>query len=377
MDLVVVGAGLTGLTVAEQAASRYGMNVLVLDRRDHLGGNAYSSPDAGTGIEIHRYGAHIFHTSNERVWEYANRFTGFTDYRHRVYTVHRGTVYPLPVNLGTINQFFGTAMGPHEARALIAAQAGELGDLTPRNFVEKGISLVGRPLYEAFFAQYTAKQWQTTPEDLPASVVARLPVRYTYDNRYFTDVYEGMPVDGYGAWAARLADHPRIEVRLGVDFLADGPVGRSACVGQVPVVYTGPVDEFFGWELGRLTWRTVRFEYDTPATGDFQGAAVMNYADADVPWTRIIEFRHFHPERPYPGDRTVIAREYAGFAGAGDDPYYPVRTPADEALLAAYHGLAADTPGVYFGGRCGTYSYIDMDQAIAAGLALADKVGQN
>ena len=203
-DLVVVGSGLFGLTVAQQMAEQ-GRKVLVIDRRAHLGGNAYSEIDPETGIEIHKYGAHLFHTSNERVWEYVNRFTGFTRYVHRVYSNHRGEVYPLPINLGTINQFFRAAYSPAEARELIKQQAAELGEKEPENFVEKGISLIGRPLYEAFIAHYTAKQWQTDPEKLSADIITRLPVRYTYDNRYFNDTYEGLPVDGYTAWMTRLA----------------------------------------------------------------------------------------------------------------------------------------------------------------------------
>ena len=210
-DLVVVGSGLFGLTIAERAANDLGLKVALIDRRNHIGGNAYSENDPSTGIEVHRYGAHLFHTSNERVWEYVNRFTTFTNYVHKVYTSHKGEVYPMPVNLGTVNQFFRSAYSPAEARALIAEQAAELGDKTPANFVEKGISLIGRPLYEAFIKHYTAKQWQTDPEQLEASIISRLPVRYTYDNRYFNDTHEGLPTDGYTAWLTRMADNPLIE----------------------------------------------------------------------------------------------------------------------------------------------------------------------
>ena len=377
-DVVVVGSGLFGLTVAERLATQHGMNVTILERRDHIGGNAYSETDPSTGIEIHRYGAHLFHTSNERVWAYVNQFTSFTNYVHRVYTVHRGVVYPLPVNLGTINQFFGTAMGPNEARALIASQASELDGKTPTNFVEKGVSLVGRPLYEAFFMNYTAKQWQTAPEQLPASVVSRLPVRYNYDNRYFNDAHEGLPTDGYTAWLERMADHPRIEVRLGVDFLDEsaGGLGRNAVVGQVPVVYTGPIDRYFGYSEGELGWRTIDLERETLPVGDYQGTSVMNYADADVPYTRIIEFRHFNPERTYTTDATVIAREYSRFAGRDDEPYYPVAAADDQVRLAKYRELAAEATTqqqVMFGGRLGRYQYLDMHAAIGSALQMVDE----
>jgi UDP-galactopyranose mutase len=373
-DLVVVGAGLFGLTVAERVASQWGRKVLVIDRRDHLGGNAYSAPEERTGIEVHRYGAHLFHTSNERVWQYVSQFTAFTNYVHHVYTTHEGVVYPMPVNLGTINQFFKAAMGPGEAKALIKEQAQELKGAEPRNFVEKGVSLVGRPLYEAFFMNYTAKQWQTAPEDLPASIVSRLPVRYTYDNRYFNDTYEGLPVDGYGAWFERMVDHPNIEVRLGVDFFDESqPINKSAIVGKIPVVYTGPVDRYFDYASGRLGWRTIDLEQEVLEIEDFQGCPVMNYADLDVPYTRIHEFRHFHPERQYTRDATVIVREFSRFAADEDEPYYPINTESDRARLEEYRTRMAAEPGVIFGGRLGTYKYLDMHMAIASALTMVDE----
>ena len=372
MDLLVVGSGLFGLTIAERAASA-GRKVTVIERRPHIGGNAYSEAEPSTGIEVHRYGAHLFHTSNATVWEYVNRFTTFTDYVHRVYTNHRGVVYPLPVNLGTINQFFHAAYTPDEARALIRRQAGEFDVATARNFEEKGIALVGRPLFEAFFRDYTAKQWQTDPHELSGDIISRLPVRYTYDNRYFNDTWEGLPTGGYTAWLERMADHPNIEVRLGVDFFDESqPLNRTALVGRVPIVYTGPVDRYFDHAEGELAWRTLDFEQEVLDVGDFQGTSVMNYPDADVPFTRIHEFKHFHPERrdAYPADRTVIMREYSRFAGRGDEPYYPVNTPADRERLLAYRALARGEKDVHFGGRLGTYRYLDMHMAIGSALTM-------
>ncbi|MFB4317456.1 UDP-galactopyranose mutase [Actinomadura sp. 21ATH] len=366
-DLVVAGSGFFGLTVAERCAAELGLRVLVLERRDHIGGNAYSEAEPETGIEIHRYGAHLFHTSNERVWEYANRFTTFTDYRHRVYSTFKGRVYSMPINLGTICAYFGRAFTPDEARALIAGQAAEV--TAPANLEEKAVSLIGRPLYEAFIRGYTAKQWQTDPRELPPEIIARLPVRYTFENRYFDDTYEGLPVDGYTAWLERMADHPNIEIRLGTDFLDL----RDGLVGNVPVVYTGPLDRYFGYAEGDLGWRTLDFETEVVPTGDFQGTPVMNYADEDVPYTRIHEFRHFHPERDrYPADRTVIMREYSRFAARGDEPYYPINTPADRARLLAYREMARREDGVLFGGRLGTYKYLDMHMAIASALSMVD-----
>ncbi|WP_425956306.1 UDP-galactopyranose mutase [Xylanimonas sp. McL0601] len=372
-DLIVVGSGFFGLTVAERIAEQYGRKVLVIDRRPHIGGNAYSEDEATTGIEVHRYGAHLFHTSNERVWEYVNRFTAFTSYVHRVYTTHKGEVFPMPINLGTINQFFRSSYGPDAARELIKEQAAELGGRRPANLDEQGVNLIGRPLYEAFIRNYTAKQWQTDPTDLPASIISRLPVRYTYDNRYFNDTYEGLPVDGYTRWIERMADHKNIEVQLGVDFFDESqPVNKKNVGGNVPVVYTGPVDKYFDYEEGDLSWRTIDLEEQVLDVGDFQGCPVMNYADPDVPFTRIHEFRHFHPEREYPTDKTVIMREFSRFAEHGDEPYYPINTATDRARLLAYRDLAAVEKDVLFGGRLGTYKYLDMHMAIGAALSMVD-----
>ncbi|WP_058956251.1 UDP-galactopyranose mutase [Kocuria rhizophila] len=372
-DLVVVGSGLFGLTVAERAARELGVKVTMIDRRHHLGGNAYSENEERTGIEVHRYGAHLFHTSNERVWEYVNRFTQFTNYVHRVYTRHQGEVYPMPINLGTINQFFRAAYSPGEARELIREQAGELAGTDPQNLNDKGIQLIGRPLYEAFIKHYTGKQWQTDPKDLPASIISRLPVRYTYDNRYFNDTHEGLPVDGYTAWLERMADHPNIDVRLDTDFFDDSQeFSKSNVVGQVPVIYTGPVDRYFDYAEGDLSWRTIDLEEEVLDMEDFQGTSVMNYPDADVPYTRIHEFRHFHPERDYTKDGTVIMREFSRFAEKGDEPYYPVNTSQDREKLLAYRDLANGESSVLFGGRLGTYKYLDMHMAIGSALSMVD-----
>ena len=372
-DLVVVGSGLFGLTIAEQAASRWGLRVAIVERRSHLGGNAYSETDPDTGIEVHKYGAHLFHTSNERVWEYVNRFTSFTPYVHRVWTTVDGVVYPMPVNLGTINQFFNAAHTPDEARALIAEQAAEVEGSDVTDFESKGISLVGRPLFEAFFKNYTAKQWQTDPKDLPASIISRLPVRYNYDSRYFNDTYEGLPVDGYTAWLSRMVESDLIDVYLDTDFFdPSNPLNKDAVVGKVPVVYTGPLDRYFDYSAGDLSWRTVDFERELVETGDFQGCPVMNYGDLDVPYTRIIEFRHFHPERDYQNERTVIFKEFSRFAEHGDEPYYPVNTEQDRERLKAYRELMDEEPQVFFGGRLGTYKYLDMHMAIASALTMLD-----
>ncbi len=370
-DLIVVGSGFFGLTVAEQAASELGKRVLVVEKRNHIGGNAYSEKEPETGIEVHKYGAHLFHTSNERVWEYVNRFTSFTDYQHRVFAMHDGTAYQFPMGLGLINQFFGKYYSPDEARKLIEEQREGRDPAEATNLEERGIALIGKPLYEAFVKHYTAKQWQTDPTELPPEIISRLPVRYTFNNRYFNDKYEGLPVDGYAAWLENMADHELIDVRLDTDWFDI----RDEFEG-IPVVYTGPLDRYFDYAEGHLGWRTLDFEQEVLDTGDFQGTSVMNYNDADVPYTRIHEFRHFHPERTeYPTDKTVIVKEYSRFATDDDEVYYPINTPEDRAKLLKYRELAAEESrknGVLFGGRLGTYQYLDMHMAIGAALSLFD-----
>ncbi|MFT4201350.1 UDP-galactopyranose mutase [Gordonia sp. (in: high G+C Gram-positive bacteria)] len=374
-DLIVVGSGLYGLTVAERAATQLGKRVLIVERREHLGGNAYSEAEPTTGIEVHRYGAHLFHTSNKRVWDYVNQFTSFTDYQHRVFAMHDGQAYQFPMGLGLVCQFFNRYYTPDEARALIAEQAAEFDTKTAKNFEEKAISLIGRPLYEAFMKDYTAKQWQTDPKNLPAANITRLPVRYTFNNRYFNDTYEGLPTDGYTAWLQNMAADDKIEVRLDTDWF-DVRDELRAANPDAPIVYTGPLDRYFDYAEGQLGWRTLDFETEVLPTGDFQGTPVMNYNDADVPYTRIHEFRHFHPERDtYPDDKTVIMREFSRFASDDDEPYYPINTPEDRAMLAKYRERAAAElreNKVLFGGRLGTYQYLDMHMAIASALTMFD-----
>ena len=372
-DLIVVGSGFFGLTIAERTATLLDKRVLVLERRPHLGGNAYSEADPETGIEVHKYGAHLFHTSNKRVWDYVNEFTDFTGYQHRVFTQYQGQVYTFPMNLALINQFFGRSFSPEEARALVAEQASEINTAAAQNLEEKAISLIGRPLYEAFVRGYTAKQWQTDPRELSEAIITRLPVRYNFNNRYFNDTYEGLPVDGYTAWLSRMADHPNIEVRCGVDYFDV----RDDIPARTPTVYTGPLDRYFDYADGRLGWRTLDFEREVLAeVGDFQGTPVMNYADEDVPFTRILEFRHFHPERThYPTDKTVIVREFSRFAKEDDEPYYPINTPEDRTKVESYRERAraeARDHNVIFGGRLGTYQYLDMHMAIGSALSVFD-----
>lgn len=363
-QLVVVGAGFFGLTIAERAASELGLRVLVVERRNHIGGNAFSELDATTGIEVHTYGSHLFHTNSSDVWQYLQRFSAFSDYRHHVFTNYRGRIYPMPINLGTICAYFEKALTPDEARALITAQAKELNGHEPANLEEKAVSLIGRPLYEAFIQGYTAKQWQCDPRSLPAGIITRLPVRFNFNTRYFSDRYEGLPLDGYFKIFERMTAHPNIRIMTGTDYFTL----RKSLPSALPTVYTGPIDRYFDFAEGHLGWRTLDFEREVLPTSDYQGTSVMNYADAGVPFTRIHEFRHLHPERKVSETHTVIFREYSRFAAKDDEPYYPIDTAADQATYAKYRRLAGREPNVLFGGRLGTYRYLDMHQAIGAAL---------
>ena len=335
-DLVIVGAGLFGLTVAQQAVEHTGARVHIIDIRDHIGGNAYSYMDEETGAEIHKYGAHLFHTSNKRVWDYVNRFTSFTNYVHRVYATHDGEVYPLPINLGTINQFFHAHYTPAEAKALIEQQAGELAGTDPANLNDKGIQLIGRPLYEAFIKNYTGKQWQTDPSELPAAIIKRLPVRFNYDNRYFKDTWEGLPADGYTAWMEKTIDDPRITVELGVDFFDESqPYNKTALkAAGVPVVYTGPVDRYFDYELGDLKWRTVDFKEVRYDEGDHFGCPVMNFSDADVPLHPRHRIQELQPGAP----RCPEPEQDRGVGGI-----QPFRRAWRRAVLSGEHGCGQGT----------------------------------
>ena len=361
--MIVVGSGFFGLTIANLAAED-GFSVVVFERRSHLGGNAWSSTEAETGIEVHAYGSHIFHTSHERVWRYANKFTAFNSYQHHVWTRVGERVFPMPIGLATLSALFNRTLTPDQARQFLAEEVAACGIKEPGNLEEKALSLIGRRLYETFIRGYTAKQWETDPRELPARIITRLPVRLTYETRYFSDRWEGIPLNGYAAWLTGLASHPGIRLYLNTDWFDV----RARAPEKTPVLYTGPIDRYFNYCAGRLNWRTLDFELETVNIEDFQGTSVMNYADLEVPFTRIHEFRHFHPERSGPPGRTVIMREYSRAALADDEPYYPVNTPEDRRKLAAYRELAKSEKGVTFGGRLGRYQYLDMDMAIAAAL---------
>lgn len=362
-DLIVVGSGFFGLTVANQAA-KDGHKVMIIERRSHPGGNAWSYRESSSGIEVHKYGSHLFHTSNERVWKYVHNFTRFNTYQHSVWTRLGNQTLSMPINLSTIQSFYRKILSPSEARDLIKEEVARSGILEPQNLEEKAISLIGRPLYEALIRGYTQKQWETDPVLLPAEIITRLPVRYNFDARYFSDTWEGLPLDGYHAWIEKMLDHENINLVLSVDYQSV----RAEVPSDTQVVYTGPVDEYFNFAHGRLSWRTLDFETEVLEIEDYQGASVVNFADVSIPYTRIHEYRHLHPERRLEVKKTVISREFSRFAGPEDEPYYPINTSQDRLKLERYRGLAKDLPNVTFGGRLGTYQYLDMHMAIASAL---------
>lgn len=365
-DVLVVGAGLWGCVVARELAEA-GHRVLVIEARSLPGGNARSAFDPATGIECHCYGAHIFHTSDEKVWQYINRYATFTDYRHRVLTEYQGKVYSMPLGLTLINAFYNTNLKPSEVPAFIAEEVRKAGiEGEPKNLEEQAISLIGRPLYEAFIKGYTQKQWNTDPKDLPAFIIRRLPVRTNYNTDYFNDTHQGVPLKGYAAIFDALLDHPAIQLRCNVDYFAL----RDSLPADLPTFYSGPIDALFDFKYGALPWRGLKFEWETKPVQDWQGTTVMNYADADIPYTRIHEFKHFHPERKdvFASDKTIICREYPADWKPGDLPYYPVNADSTATLLAKYREEAASCPNIVIGGRLGEYCYYDMDKVIGRAL---------
>jgi UDP-galactopyranose mutase len=357
-DYVVVGAGFSGAVLARELASRLPVKVLVLDERPHIAGNCHTERDPQTGILIHRYGPHIFNTDRHDVWTYINGYGAFRSFTNRVKAVSRSGVYSLPINLLTLNQFFRTKLSPNEARAFLASRA-EKGDTPPQNFEEQALRMIGRELYEEFFYGYTKKQWGCDPTELPASLLKRLPVRFDYNDNYYATRYQGMPEEGYTALIARILDHPNIEVHLGAAY--DPALEEQSR----HVFYTGPLDRFFGYEAGRLGYRTVLFERGD-AHGDYQGNAVINYTELQVPHTRIHEHKHFAPWEEH--ERTVYFRETSKETESADTPYYPKRLHADLARLEDYYALARRRKKISFLGRLGTYRYLNMDQAIGEAL---------
>lgn len=363
MRYCVVGAGFSGAVIG-RALAQAGLKVLVIDERRHVAGNCHSRRDGMTGVMTHVYGPHIFHTANERVWAYVRDFAEMVHYLHRVQAVARGKVYSLPINLLTINQFFGTVMSPSEARAFIARKSRRIEE--PGNFEEQALSLIGEELYETFFRGYTRKQWGLDPTRLPASILKRLPLRFDYDDSYFSHPHQAIPRAGYGELAASILKTGNLELRLGARF-------EDFDETFAHVVYSGPLDRYFRFSLGRLGYRTLDFE-TFRQSGDFQGAAVLNYCDETTPCTRITEHKHFAPWEKHLFADTICTRESSRACGPDDIPYYPIRQADEERLFNDYVALARAAEGVSFVGRLGTYRYLDMDVTIAEALDAADRI---
>ena len=360
-DYLVVGAGLFGAVFAYEANQR-GKKCLVIDKRDHIGGNIYTYEEAG--IQVHKYGAHIFHTSDEKIWKYINQFATFNRFTNSPMARYGDKLYNMPFNMNTFHQLWGVTT-PQEAKAEIARQVKEAGITEPKNLEEQAISMVGKDIYEILVKGYTAKQWGRPCKELPSFIIKRLPVRFTFDNNYFNDLYQGIPVEGYTAIVEKMLEG--IDVRLNCDFYAD----RKALEAVADkIVFTGMIDAFYDYCYGELEYRGLRFETETLDVDNFQGNAVINYNEYEVPYTRIIEHKHFAFGTQ---EKTVITREYPAKWEKGQEPYYPVNNDRNNALYEKYYALAQKESRVIFGGRLGQYKYYDMHQVIAAALNCAQQ----
>lgn len=366
MRFCIVGAGFSGAIIARHLSEK-GHKVLLLDERSHIAGNCHTERDDKTGVMVHRYGPHIFHTADERAWSYIQRFGKFRPYINRVKAISQGDMYSLPVNLLTINQFFNTLMSPAQARAFIEEKA-DKSIKDPKNFEEQALSMIGPELYKAFFYGYTRKQWGLEPTELPASILKRLPLRFNYDDNYFNHPYQGMPEDGYSSVVENILDSENIEIRLDTKF-------EDVSEKFQHVFYTGPIDRYFSFTLGRLGYRTLDFER-IDSDGDYQGTAVINYCDQEVPFTRISEHKHFAPWEADSLQKTVAFKEYSRLAEPKDVPYYPIRLANEKTMLESYIALARNSTGVSFLGRLGTYRYLDMDVTISEALKACDQIDQ-
>lgn len=370
---IIVGAGLWGSVLAERIASQLSEKVLVIDKRDHIGGNCHSDLDEETGIECHTYGTHIFHTKIERVWDYINKFASFSEYRHRVWTTYKNRVYPMPISLATINSFFGLNLMPYEVDDFIKKESQRENIKKANNLEDKAISLIGRPLYEAFIKGYTEKQWGQDPRNLPQDIITRLPVRTNYCTDYFDDPWQGLPLKGYLSLFEKMLENPLIDLRLKLSYQEI----KDQTPENTKVFYSGPIDELFDFSLGRLEWRSLRFEKNILPYEDAQGTSVMNQADLEVSYTRTHEYKHLHPERGKQGDKSVLVYEYPVDFKPGDTPYYPVNTAENQALADKYFAIAKTMKNLEVGGRLGGYRYLDMDKTIERALISFGKLKES
>ncbi|MGL5969303.1 MAG: UDP-galactopyranose mutase [Kluyvera sp.] len=362
MKIAIVGAGLSGAVIARLLAEK-GIESTVFDKRSHIAGNCHSERDSETNVMLHVYGPHIFHTDDKEVWDFVNTYSEFMPYTNRVKAIYKGNVYLLPVNLHTINQFFNKTLRPDEARAFIESKADKTL-VEPQNFEEQAISMIGRELYEAFFKGYTRKQWGCEPTELPASILKRLPLRFNYNDNYFNHKYQGMPKDGYTDMVAKILDHDLIEVKTDTIFTAE----ESGAYQHV--FWSGALDGYFNFSEGRLGYRTLDFEKFS-TEGDYQGTAVINYCEENVPFTRITEHKHFSPWENH--DKTTCYREFSRFCTEDDIPYYPIRMVKEKELLNRYLDKAMELNNTTFIGRLGTYRYLDMDVTIREAIDVANK----
>lgn len=360
-NFVIVGSGFLGSVVAERIANVLAQPVLILEKRNHVGGNCYSKLDENTGIEYHPYGTHIFHTSNERVWKYITQFTDFNGYRHQVLSSYNGKIYQLPINLETINSFFNVNLRPFELDHFLSSKRADIP--SPSNFEEKALSIIGKELYEAFIKGYTIKQWQVDPKTLPSQIFDRIPFRKNYNENYFFDKWQGVPEKGYSFLFDNILRSTKIRVLLNMDFFTI----KNMLNPKAIIVYSGPIDKFFDYKYGALSWRTLLFEKEVLPVEDFQGNAVMNYPELDVPFTRIHEPRHLHLEREYNKSQTLILKEYSHKSDS-TEPYYPIATADNHRKYNLYRKEADLHACVHIGGRLGDYQYLDMDQTIARAL---------
>lgn len=361
-DFIIVGAGWFGSVCAYELGES-GYNVTVIEKRSHIGGNSFDAIDQETGIRYHLYGPHIFHIDDDKILRYIKKFCAFNSYFHQVLTTHNGETYQMPFNLAAINKFFGKSFKPEEAKNFIASRIPATGSSEIKTLEDKCVSMIGREMYEAFIKNYTLKQWGKDPSELPPSIIGRIPFRYNYNNCYYNKKYHGIPEGGYSRIFQTLLEKSRVVLNLDFFDIKD----------QIPaskkIIYTGPIDKFFNYKYGRLEYRTLEFKMERLAVDDFQGLAVMNYADADVPWTRICEPKHFHPEEQHKNGETIIFKEFSK-ADAGDDPYYPINDRRNQNLYAQYEREADRLDNVYFGGRLGEYKYYDMEGCVASALNL-------
>ena len=370
-DYLLVGAGLFNAVVAHELVKR-GEKCLVIEKRTHIGGNIYT--ENIDGINVHKYGAHIFHTDSKYVWNYVNQFAEFNRYTNSPIANYNGEIYNLPFNMNTFNKLWPDVITPEQAKKCIELQASEMAGRVPQNLEEQAISLVGRDIYTKLIKGYTEKQWGRSCKELPAEIIKRLPVRFIYDNNYFNDKYQGIPIGGYTKIIEKMLEN--VEVKLGIDYLSDKKNFNSYAD---KIIYSGTIDSYFEYCFGELEYRSLRFETETIPEQNYQGNAVVNYTDASTPYTRIIEHKHFEPENEMGlnSDKTIITKEYPADWKIGEEPYYPLNNDKNSRLYAKYKILAQNEPNVVFGGRLGMYKYFDMDDTIAEALRLSETLFTN